>query len=224
MKLQDRLEKLTEKARPYIPFTTLNTIWRSLDKQEQSVLDVGCGNGWAMAFINRQRQFYTVGIDIFRPYLAYAKKQLTHDDYVLGDIRKLPVKKKSFDVVICLEVLEHLEKEDGRQLLEEMKAIARRQVIISLPVGRFPQHPEIGDDPYQEHKSSWQPGELRYYGYKIRGYGLPLFGGAHGLLSRLPQPFSSIRKLIWILASSISYFAPELAGWMVCVKRLKEDI
>lgn len=224
MKLQHRLDKLTEKARPYIPFTTLNTIGRSFDKQAQSILDVGCGNGWGMPFINKQKRSYTVGMDIFEPYLTYAKKQLTHDDYVLCDIHRLPVKRKSFDIVMCLEVLEHLEKEEGRRLLEEMEAIAKRQVIISLPVGRFPQYPEVGDDPYQEHKSSWQPGELRSYGYKIRGYGLPLVGGAHGLLSRLPQPLSSVRRFIWIVASSISYFAPELAGWMVCVKKLKEDI
>ena len=223
MKLQHRLEKLTEKARPYIPFTILNTIWRSFDKQGQSILDVGCGNGWAMAFINRQKRFYTVGVDAFKPYLTYAKEQLIHDDYVLCDIRKLPVKRKSFDIVMCLEVLEHLEKEDGRLLLEELEAIAKRQVIISSPVGRFPQHPEVGDDPYMEHKSPWQPGELRSCGYRIRGYGLPLVGGAHGLLSRLPQPFSSVRRFVWILASSISYFAPELAGWMVCVKRLRES-
>lgn len=217
------LNALVEKAHPYIPFTTWNTVWRSLDKQGQSILDLGCGGGAPLRFINRHKQFYCVGVDIFQPWMNGAKRRERHNDYILCDIRKLPIKEKTFDIVLCIEVLEHLSKEDGQKLLADMERIARRQVIVTTPVGEFAHHPAADDNPYQEHKSSWRPVELGRYGYKVRGYGLPLAGGAHGLLGRLPEPFRSIRRLIWVLASAISYFVPALAGWMVCIKRLEAD-
>ena len=47
-------EILVRKLRPYIPFSALNTVWRKLDKSSRTILDVGCGKGEPMAFINRQ--------------------------------------------------------------------------------------------------------------------------------------------------------------------------
>lgn len=176
-----------------------------------------------MAFINRHKQFYCVGLDIHQPWMSEAQSHGRYSDYVLCDIRRLPVKEKSFDVVICLEAMEHLTKEEGRQLLKDMETIALRQVIITTPVGKFPQHPALNDNPYEEHNSSWRPVELGLYGYKVRGYGLPLVGGAHGLLARLPEPLRSVRRVIWVLASMISYFVPAVAGWMVCTKQIGHE-
>jgi len=223
MDLDRLLGELAIKLHPYTPFAPYNTVWRFLDKRGQSILDVACGGGTAMKLINKHKRFYAMGVDISKPCLCEAKKQKAHDDYILCDIRELPIKRKSFDIVLCLEVIEHFEKEEGHRLLEEMEGIARRQVIISTPARLFPQHPPSGDNPYQEHRASWNPGELRSYGYKVRGYGLPFVGGSRGLLARLPGPLNFIRKFIWILASTVSYFAPELAGWMICVKRLKPE-
>ena len=69
-------EKLSLRLRPLMPLTALNTCWRFLDKSAQSILDVGCGKGAPMKFINRARNFYVVGLDIFRPYLMEAKRMM----------------------------------------------------------------------------------------------------------------------------------------------------
>lgn len=175
-----------------------------------------------MRFINRRKRFYSVGADTFRPDLDQAKKARAHDDYILCDIRRLPLRSKSFDVVLSLEVLEHLEREEGKALLKSMEEIGRRQVIISTPRGEF-RHCTADGNPQQEHKSAWYPGELRAYGYKIRGYGLPMPGGIQGWLGRLPEPLRSLRRFLWVLTSPITYFVPELAGWMVCTKKLEEE-
>jgi 2-polyprenyl-3-methyl-5-hydroxy-6-metoxy-1,4-benzoquinol methylase len=95
-----------------------------------------------MKFINRARNLYTVGLD--------AKKNNAHDDYVLCDVRHMPVKDKSFDVVLCIEVLEHLEREEGINLIRAMEKVARRQVILTTPVSEYEQH-AYDDNPYQEH-------------------------------------------------------------------------
>jgi SAM-dependent methyltransferase len=85
------LEELSLRLRPLMPLTALNTCWRFLDKGAESILDIGCGKGEPMKFINRARNFYVVVLDIFKPYLLKAKKNSTHDDYVLCDVRYMPV-------------------------------------------------------------------------------------------------------------------------------------
>jgi len=48
-----------------------------------------------------------------------------------ASIYDLPYPDKSFDLVVCCEVLEHLEK--PRQGLAELARVARRNVILSTP-------------------------------------------------------------------------------------------
>lgn len=69
-----------------------------------------------MKFINRRGWYYTVGLNIFKPYLLKAKREETHDDYVSFDVNYLPVKEEVLDVVITIELLEHLTREDGVKL------------------------------------------------------------------------------------------------------------
>ena len=71
---------------------------------------------------------------------------------------------ESVDTVFLLDVIEHLEKEEGKALLEATEAVARRQVIVFTPLGFFPQHSADGKDAWgldggewQEHKSGWWP-------------------------------------------------------------------
>jgi SAM-dependent methyltransferase len=214
-----RVDERAWKARPYVPFTALNTVWRSLDKQAQSILDVGCGQGGPMKFINRHKRFYTVGVDIFEPYMSEGKRQGIHDEYVLCDVRKLPFPRKSFDIVLCMEVLEHLEREAGLKLLASLEEIARKQVIISTPVGRYKQRP-YDQNPHQEHKTIWSPNELKRLGYQVRGHGIRKIGGREGLVSRLPAIVQPLGYIIWIVAGPLVHFLPGLAGDMVCIKQL----
>lgn len=47
---------------------TIRPVWRRLDKESKSILDVGCGKGRPMAFLNRRHRFFAVGIDIFAAF------------------------------------------------------------------------------------------------------------------------------------------------------------
>ena len=212
--------KLVLKVRPYLLFTALNTAWRVLDKQGQSILDIGCGRGEPIRFINRHGQFFTVGADAFESYLRECQKGGTHDGYVLCDIRRLPFRGKSFDIILCLEVLEHLEKEEGKQLINTMEEIASKQIIISTPLGEYEQHTYDGN-PYQEHRIAWSPAELRELGYRVRGHGISHLGGETGLVSRLPKILGVLTNILYLLAGPLVYFLPQLAGHVVCSKKLK---
>jgi len=61
---------------------------------------------------------------LFKPYLLRSKEARVHHDYILADITKLEFRPKSFDTVLALDVLEHLTKGDGLNLIKNMEKIA----------------------------------------------------------------------------------------------------
>lgn len=74
----------------------------------------------------------------------------------------------SVDSIFLLDVIEHLEKDDGIELITELKRIVREQIVVFTPLGFMPQHVEIdrrdrwglsGGD-FQEHKSGWLPSDF----------------------------------------------------------------
>jgi hypothetical protein len=80
---------------------------------------------------------------------------------------------QSFDVVLACELIEHLKKEDGHQLLYELEKVARRLVIGTTPNGYLVQDPELSPDepwaknPYQKHLCGWTAPELIKLGYSV---------------------------------------------------------
>lgn len=83
--------------------------------------------------------------------------------FALEVLRLLP--DDSVDSVFLIDVIEHLEKPDGLQILAELDRVTRRQIVMFTPLGFMPQHVEIdkkdrwgfhGGD-FQEHKSGWLP-------------------------------------------------------------------
>lgn len=70
----------------------------------------------------------------------------------------------SVDTVMIMDVIEHLEKEDGQALLRESERLARGQVIVFTPLGFIPQGDTEEKDAWgldgtawQVHKSGWLP-------------------------------------------------------------------
>lgn len=216
------LEGITQAVRPWIPFTALNTVWRCLDKESRSILDVGCGQGRPMVFLNRRHRFLAVGIDIFRPYLREAGALSAYDALVQGDARYLPFRPRSFDIVLLIEILEHLERAEGLALIKVLEQIARRQVLISTPVGQHEQH-EYDSNPWQEHRHIWEPQQLRALGYRVYGHGLRNLGGLSGLQSPLPRHLRPVMDFLWVAAGPLTHLRPEWAGNVVCVKRIGQE-
>ncbi len=210
---------LVDKIGEYVPFTASNLVWRLLNNSSKSLLDVGCGPGRPGRTIKRHKNIFTVGADIFFPYLISGKRRQIHNEYVQCDVRKLPFKEKSFDVVLCKEVIEHLEKAEGEEVIRELEQIARRQVIITTPVGGYIQQ-EYDGNPFQEHLSARAPTELRQSGYTVRGVGIRGMHGEQGFQKHFPKFLGFLLDIMYVLAGPIVYFFPEIACYMVCTKRL----
>ena len=187
-------------------------------KTVQTILDVGCGSGEPMGFFKRKGNFFAVGVDIFIPYLRWCKAHNTHDDFVRCDVKFLPFKESSFDLVMSLEVIEHLTKKSAEEMLANFEKIAKFQVIISTPVGKQMQD-ELDENQYQEHQSGWYPQDLLSLGYAVKGLGFPLIHGLR-LTDLLPKQLNLLGHVFWLLSSPIFYSFPSSAGSMICVKTI----
>lgn len=93
-----------------------------------SVLDAGCGEGFVTERLPGER---VAGIDACPGALEAAARRAPHAELRAGDVHRLPYADREFDLVVCTEVLEHLE--DPRAALRELRRVARRAVIVTVP-------------------------------------------------------------------------------------------
>jgi|TARA_Y100000294_G_C8540657_1_gene331026 ubiquinone/menaquinone biosynthesis C-methylase UbiE len=199
-------------------------LWKSVTSS--SVLDVGCGDGFPMVgFRNTRRNSevaeYMVGADAYMKSLFNCKSLKLYDEQILCDASILPFREKSFDTVLCLNLVEHLKKKEGVILLKEVERIARKQVILYLPVGYLPQ-PHKDKNIYLEHKSGWIPQELEKKGYDVRGFS----GFIHFRSSRLKYYVSKyhlqyLHYFLLLLSQIIVYHIPGRAFEMFCRKNIE---
>lgn len=102
-----------------------------------SVLDVGCGNG---AFVNTLIRTFpdrfdrVVGMDTSEEALKYVRTER-----LKGTVSKIPFEDKSFDLVTCLEVLEHLPYEEYKKGLQELQRLSSRYILITVPNSEYPE-------------------------------------------------------------------------------------
>lgn len=94
----------------------------------KKVLDIGSGTGETLSFLKKlyPKASFT-GIDVLPEAIVYTKKR-GHKAYV-GDATKLPFKKNSFDLILILDVIEHI-KSDLAVLREAKRVLSPGGIII----------------------------------------------------------------------------------------------
>jgi SAM-dependent methyltransferase len=98
------------------------------------VLDAGCGIGYGMAMLAAESPASLVGVDIADEALARARDELGEDvELVRADVRDLPFDSQTVDVVVCFEVIEHVDRQ--ADALSELKRVLRPDgtLLISSP-------------------------------------------------------------------------------------------
>jgi 2-polyprenyl-3-methyl-5-hydroxy-6-metoxy-1,4-benzoquinol methylase len=103
-----------------------------LAKTQGKILDVGAGKGGAYMFLGEATMGRgIVAVEPQREYLKILAENAPKITAVEGSIYNLPFADKSFDTVMCLEVLEHLDSPDKG--MAELCRVCRRWLIVTVP-------------------------------------------------------------------------------------------
>lgn len=130
----------------------------------KSVLNVGCGAG---AYTNDLRGIHRAGVEAYGPDLDLA--ELEERFHGLAQFMLPAIAAKSYDIVIAMDFLEHLDDEDAWPVIADMKRIARKRVALFLPCGEHPQD-GTAENPLQEHRSTWLAKDLAAFGFQVWPY------------------------------------------------------
>ena len=131
-----------------------------------SLLDAGCGEGEALARLGDDLPERTVAVDIDPKAVTLTRRRLPGVVATCHSIESLPFADGSFDVVLCLEVLEHVPEPDAA--LAELARVCHDRIVLSVPdepwfrlgsLARGKYLRGLGDHP--EHLNHWNPRKLR---------------------------------------------------------------
>lgn len=148
-------------------------LWKFKHGDIVSVLDVACGLSLKSKFIDAQIR---LGVDIHEEYFKHIESEVPYA-VIKYDVRKLEdiFIPNSFDLVIALDIIEHLEKEESLKMIKQCETIARKAVVLETPKGYIPQNIDIqghGADEWQTHRCGWEVEEMKDLGYltTVRDY------------------------------------------------------
>jgi len=103
---------------------------------QDSILDVGCAKGFMMHDFATLIPGLTVkGVDISEYAITHAIGDL-RPHVTVGDAQSLAFPDKSFGVVIAINTLHNLEREECGEALQEIERVARRGAFVTVDAYR----------------------------------------------------------------------------------------
>jgi ubiquinone/menaquinone biosynthesis C-methylase UbiE len=182
----------------------------------ESLLDIGCGK---KSIVKNFKNIYKVGVDANKEAIEISKKKGIHNKYILKDVTKLNLKEKSFDCVLALDLIEHLEKEKSLKLIKKIEKIAKKKLIILVPNGYIKQ--KHVQTEWDIHKSEWNYKEMKKLGFKVYGWnGLKFLRKEHAEVKIKPKIFGS---LLCDISQKIVYKHPKYAFHLLCIKTCENE-
>jgi hypothetical protein len=99
-----------------------------------SLLDVGSGSVGVSRWLGPEWAITATDIS-FDDYGTAADAVADGVQRLVADARALPFEDRSFDVVLTLDMLEHVNPGDRSPILRELARVARRRVVAACPTG-----------------------------------------------------------------------------------------
>jgi ubiquinone/menaquinone biosynthesis C-methylase UbiE len=133
----------------------------------QSFLDAGCGEGLILNSLHDLLPEKTSAFDSNSQSVRIASEKVRNCSFFVADIYHLPWNDDSYDLTLCCEVLEHLQKPE--KALQELCRVTKQTLILSVPfepwfqlgslfrgkyVKTFGNHPE--------HIQHWNPNSFKF--------------------------------------------------------------
>lgn len=137
------MERLDFQVDAYNPVEATIHLTRYLNAQPyvtgKRVLDAACGEGYGSALMKQWGAKSVVGVDISEEAVETAKTLFSKKgiEYLQHNVEELPFSDASFDMVVSLETIEHLDHPDI--FLHELRRVVKEggTIIISCPNDQY---------------------------------------------------------------------------------------
>lgn len=107
----------------------IEEIMAAIPADVEDILDAGCGNGFLLnAISNKSHYRRLAGVDMSETALKFVKTEK-----IKGSISSLPFGDKSFDLVVCAEVMEHLPFSVFNDALRQLQRVSRKYILVTVP-------------------------------------------------------------------------------------------
>ena len=224
-KAKARLDPWSEDVDEIQAFLHIQRYERATKEVEGLILDVGCGFGYGSTMLLQMcKQACTVvAIDTSSTALSYAKRKYSGPIYIRADAQAFPFKDMSFDSVVALEVIEHVD--NGIHLLREVHRVLRDEGILILSTPNidhlrnrfknalFKKELPRGKLKNPYHKHEYMPKELSRL---LESTGFTIEEKWGQIL-----PFPLVHKLPPRLCVNTGRFLPDLSFYIICNARKK---
>jgi hypothetical protein len=156
----------------------------------QDYLDVGTMDGSKILSAHAE---FTLCVEPSKEFILNVPTPCFHGDgLLLGKY----LKTGSFDLISCLDMIEHLKKDDGWNLIGALERLCKGRLIFFTPLGEI----WLGTDKkeFHTHLSGWMPEDFKKLGYSC--WVFPDCHGAFGAFYAVKDFVGEIEKpvLNWI--------------------------
>jgi 2-polyprenyl-3-methyl-5-hydroxy-6-metoxy-1,4-benzoquinol methylase len=138
------------------------------------ILDLGCGIGWGGILVRLHSggtEACLVGVDVYQPYIAQARRLGVYNELIEADLSQWFPAFEDYDVVLMLEVIEHLPRDRGAALLDMMCNVKHLHAVVSCPNGNNLRGP-VGGVVSEAHISCWYVRDFASRGFIVHGIGI----------------------------------------------------
>lgn len=190
-----------------------------------TILDLGCGPSSPLSRVSQHA--YRVGVEPFGPYLRAAELSNTHHRFYSCLIGDLDLPEKSFDAVVLIDVIEHMDAENALNALYLAEKWAVKKVIVSSPNGFIAQK-SLDGNVLQEHRSGWTVDQMNALGFHCVGLAGPKWLRQEVESETMGDDIlTTIKyrpKLLWFLLASVlqplTYRFPHLSFSVLSTKNV----
>lgn len=133
-----------------------DTFFANYIEDGKSVLDIGCGNGMFLSYVQRRCPESPLwGIDLASSAIAECMQMFPKGKFINGSIFETDFG-KTFDYVVCMETLEHLEHPE--EMARRIGELSHDMCLVTTPYkDHIPSAEHIQEFDYREIQEMFMP-------------------------------------------------------------------
>ena len=123
-----------------------------------SVLELGCGTG-TLLYPYRKRGINVHGVDLSRT--AQKTSALSGSEFEIYDLTQPYASDREYDLVLCVEVLEHIPKDSAETIVESICTAGDTAVVTAAPPGQGGTH-HVNEQPKEYWIEKFEAHSMEY--------------------------------------------------------------